>query len=317
MPLAADLGAVLVVVVGAVGEHPLRPLAGPAAAAADRRDRLDQRHELGDIVAVAAGQRHRQRDAVRLGDQVVLGARPGTVDRARARFGPPFSARTWELSITARDQSIAPAAFSSGQQRLVQPLPHPGLLPVPQPPPRGHARPEPQPLGQRTPTGCRCTGQTGCPTAPCGHRAACGQGGQRGAGRPAAGARCVPITRPGRSTVAADPSSQAGSTTTPSSVFPHVILLAVLRAESAGGEAAIPPGEDGRASRSGNPASGWVACRPGCLCCQTVQSAWVGDRRAARMAGSSPARAPMMTVAARPPAQAWGGMTTASPWPRA
>ena len=39
---------------------------------------------------------------------------------------------------------------------------------------------------------------------------------------------------------------------------------------------------------------------------QTVRRAWVGDRRAARMAGRSPARAPMMTAAARPPAQACG-----------
>ena len=50
---------------------------------------------------------------------------------------------------------------------------------------------------------------------------------------------------------------------------------------------------------------------------QTVKRAWDGDRRAARMAGSSPARAPMMTAAARPPAQACGGITTVSPWPRA
>ena len=35
------------------------------------------------------------------------------------------------------------------------------------------------------------------------------------------------------------------------------------------------------------------------------------------MAGSSPARAPMTMAAARPPAQASGGMTTASPWARA
>jgi len=34
----------------------------------------------------------------------------------------------------------------------------------------------------------------------------------------------------------------------------------------------------------------------------------IGGRRG--WAGSSPARAPMMTAAARPPAQAWGGMTT-------
>ncbi len=44
---------------------------------------------------------------------------------------------------------------------------------------------------------------------------------------------------------------------------------------------------------------------------QTVRSACVGERRAARMAGSSPARAPMRTAAARPPAQAVVGLTTA------
>jgi hypothetical protein len=46
---------------------------------------------------------------------------------------------------------------------------------------------------------------------------------------------------------------------------------------------------------------------------QIVHRAWVGDRRAARMAGSSPAAVPMSRVAARPPAQAWGGMTVAQP----
>ena len=54
---------------------------------------------LGDVVAVAAGQRHRQQDALRFSDHVVLGARPGTVDRARspassASFKPgPISPR--------------------------------------------------------------------------------------------------------------------------------------------------------------------------------------------------------------------------------
>src|SRR5258705_10299690 len=49
-------------VIAAVGVDAVWTLAGAAAAAPGRRDRLDQRHELGDIVAVAAGQRHRQRD---------------------------------------------------------------------------------------------------------------------------------------------------------------------------------------------------------------------------------------------------------------
>jgi hypothetical protein len=93
-PGLADLLAVLVVVLAAVGVDRIRALAGPAAPAAHRRDGLDEGHELGDVVAVAAGQRDRQRDAVRFGDQVVLRAWPGTVDRARSRFGPPFSART-------------------------------------------------------------------------------------------------------------------------------------------------------------------------------------------------------------------------------
>src|ERR1700678_2712689 len=43
----------------------------------------------------------------------------------------------------------------------------------------------------------------------------------------------------------------------------------------------------------------------------TLQSAWVGDRRAARIAGSSPARAPMRIAAPSPPAHASGGMTIA------
>jgi hypothetical protein len=60
---------------------------------------------------------------------------------------------------------------------------------------------------------------------------------------------------------------------------------------------------------------GTRACPAGRVSCQTVRSASVGDRRAARMAGSSPARAPMTTAAARAPAQAWVGMVTVSPWP--
>src|SRR5215831_10007839 len=56
----------------------------------------------------------------------------------------------------------------------------------------------------------------------------------------------------------------------------------------------------------------WLALVP-----YMVQRAWVGERRAARMAGSSPARAPMTKAAASPPAQASPGMTRSSRWPRA
>ena len=54
---------------------------------------------------VAAGQRHRERDALAVGDDVVLAARACAVDRAGSAFGPRRAARTWEESITALDQS--------------------------------------------------------------------------------------------------------------------------------------------------------------------------------------------------------------------
>lgn len=65
--------AVVVVVVATVTVEPSGPLAGPPALATNHRDRFCQREQLGDIVAVSAGQRHRQRETMALGDQVVLG----------------------------------------------------------------------------------------------------------------------------------------------------------------------------------------------------------------------------------------------------
>jgi hypothetical protein len=105
--------AVFVVVVGAVGEQLIGPPAGSAAAAAYGWDLVNQREQFGDVVTVAAGQRHGQGDAGALGQDVVLRARAGAVDRARAAFGPRLAARTCEESITARDQSSFPAACSS------------------------------------------------------------------------------------------------------------------------------------------------------------------------------------------------------------
>jgi hypothetical protein len=43
-------------VVGAVSEQPLRPAAWSAAFAAHRRDRVDERQQLEDVVVVAGGQ---------------------------------------------------------------------------------------------------------------------------------------------------------------------------------------------------------------------------------------------------------------------
>jgi hypothetical protein len=101
----AQLAAVDVVVVAPVGVDPLGSLPGSATDAPDQGDLVDQGHEWGDVMAVAAGQGRGEGDAARVGDDVVFRARAAAVDRARTDFGPPLSARMWEPSITARDMS--------------------------------------------------------------------------------------------------------------------------------------------------------------------------------------------------------------------
>ena len=90
----AELAPVHVVVVAAVGGHTLRALPRPADRAAHRRHPLDQRDQLGDVVAVAARERPGERDPARVDEEMVLGARSGAINWARARLGAPFFACT-------------------------------------------------------------------------------------------------------------------------------------------------------------------------------------------------------------------------------
>lgn len=78
--------AVLVVVVAAVGLDDGGLGQRSAALAADGWDGLDQGQELGNVVAVGAGQDRRERDALRFGDEVVLGAGTSAVGGVRSRF---------------------------------------------------------------------------------------------------------------------------------------------------------------------------------------------------------------------------------------
>ena len=91
---SAELAPVLVVVVAAVGGDPLGPASWPADLAAHGRYPLEQRDQLGDVVAVAAGHRPGERDPGRVYEKVMLGARSGSINRARARRGAPFFACT-------------------------------------------------------------------------------------------------------------------------------------------------------------------------------------------------------------------------------
>jgi len=90
----AELAAVLVVVVAAIGDDAVWAFARPAALAAHVRHALDKRDELGDVVAVAARDRPGERDPGRVYEKVMLGAVSGSINRARARRGAPFFACT-------------------------------------------------------------------------------------------------------------------------------------------------------------------------------------------------------------------------------
>ena len=85
----AQPSAVDVVVVAAVGEQLPRLASRPATQAADRRNGIQQRDQLGDVVAVAASESDRQRDAAGVAEQMMLGTGPGAVDRRRADVVPP------------------------------------------------------------------------------------------------------------------------------------------------------------------------------------------------------------------------------------
>lgn len=73
-PAPAQLAPVLVVVVAAVGGDPVGPPARSADLAAHGRHALEERDELGDVVAVAAGDRPCERDPGRVYEKVMLGA---------------------------------------------------------------------------------------------------------------------------------------------------------------------------------------------------------------------------------------------------
>ena len=87
-----DEAAVPVVVVAAVGDQHRWSTSRAADASSDGRHPVEQLEQLGDVVAVAARERPRERDAAAVYEQVVLAACSATIDRAGTRFAAPFFA---------------------------------------------------------------------------------------------------------------------------------------------------------------------------------------------------------------------------------
>jgi len=89
-PALAELTPLRPVVVGAVGGDPIWSPTWPADPTTHRRGAIDERDQLGDVIAVAARERPGKRDPGRVDEEVMLGAVSGSINRARARFGAPL-----------------------------------------------------------------------------------------------------------------------------------------------------------------------------------------------------------------------------------
>lgn len=74
---------------------------------------IDQRIKLGNVVTVCCTQDDRERDALRVDDEVVFAAELAPVRGIRAGFFPASTARIDELSTSARERSISPRRRNS------------------------------------------------------------------------------------------------------------------------------------------------------------------------------------------------------------
>jgi len=82
----------------------------PSRSLADGGDSLHQRSQCLAVVDVGAADAQHQRQAVRVGEHVDLGAVLATVDRVWPGQGPPFFALRLAPSTIAADQSMSEAA---------------------------------------------------------------------------------------------------------------------------------------------------------------------------------------------------------------
>lgn len=82
----------LVVVVAPVGEELAGASSRSADAAAHSRHAVEEFEQLGDVVAVAARQRPRERQPTAVYEQVMFAATAAAIDGARPGLGAPFFA---------------------------------------------------------------------------------------------------------------------------------------------------------------------------------------------------------------------------------
>src|SRR5277367_1659676 len=109
---ARQLHSVGIRVVTSVRHDLLRLAQRRARLAGDRGDRVDQRNQLGYVVAIGSGEDRGKRYTARINNDVVFRPVFPAVHGAWSRFFPPCTARTDDESTITRDKSICSPARS-------------------------------------------------------------------------------------------------------------------------------------------------------------------------------------------------------------
>ena len=105
-------------VIGAISLHTNGAAAGSAGFAWDPGDGFHQGLQLGHVMDVCRRQQHRERNALGMGEEVMLAAFLRSIRAIGARFGPPKTDRTLALSTTARPQWMRSASRNRASSTL-------------------------------------------------------------------------------------------------------------------------------------------------------------------------------------------------------
>ena len=112
---------------------------GPTAWLADRRNAINHRLQENAVVDVGRAQQHGERNALAIHNEMTLRTRLAPVRRVRANL-LAASLRGQAGRIEGAPAPVnQPGAAQQIEQLVVKGLPKARLLPVPQPPPAGHA----------------------------------------------------------------------------------------------------------------------------------------------------------------------------------
>lgn len=95
-------------IVSAIAYEAVRTTAWTSTFALQRRDGINEYQGLLGVMAIGAGQLDCKRNSSAIADKMTLVAPLGSISGIRACLRPPKTARTEQLSTTARDQSILP-----------------------------------------------------------------------------------------------------------------------------------------------------------------------------------------------------------------